>query len=160
VIRDNADVYLTESIAGRPVQFSDDSMLTLFALRRGRAVQAEDCFAFTYMPATLDHHVRQQLRWMRGSFIRSIWRFRYLPMRSPASWLHLVKWLMYGLATGTLVHLAVEGHLTNAETVLTGLFAAVALHVSSTLRYLLVHRTDQSVPQRLITFATAPAAAF
>lgn len=159
VIRDNVDLYLGETILGRPVQFSDDSMLTLFALRRGRAVQREDCFAFTLMPANLDHHVRQQVRWMRGSFIRSIWRMRYLPMRRAAFWLHLVKWSLYLLGSATLVHLVAVGTLLSGETVLTGAVAALALYTIAALRYLLFVRSDQGRTQRWLTVATAPIAA-
>ncbi len=71
VLRDNLVTYLTETFRGRPMQMSDDSMLTLFALRRGRTVHQSTAFAFTLMPETLGRHARQQLRWMRGSFIRS-----------------------------------------------------------------------------------------
>lgn len=159
VIRDNIDAYLGETILGRPVQFSDDSMLTLFALRRGRAVQREDCFAFTLMPATLDHHVRQQLRWMRGSFIRSIWRMAYLPVSRAAYWLHLLKWMLYLLATATLVHLGVAGSLFRWETLVSGGTAAIALWTMAVLRYALVIRSDQSAAQRWLTLATAPLAA-
>ena len=159
VVRDNVDAYLGETILGRPVQFSDDSMLTLFALRRGRAVQREDCFAFTLMPTGFDHHVRQQLRWMRGSFIRSIWRMRYLPLDRAAYWLHLVKWVLYALVTATLVALVVDGTLFDWRTIASGLAAAVALYVSAVLRYALVVRSDQSAAQRVLTLATAPVAA-
>lgn len=159
VIRDNVDAYLGETILGRPVQFSDDSMLTLFALRRGRAVQREDCFAFTLMPANVGHHLRQQVRWMRGSFIRSVWRMRYLPLARAAYWLHLVKWVLYVLATATLLHLLLEGTLTQWETLVTGGVAAVVLYVTAVLRYLLVIRSDQGHLQRWATFATAPIAA-
>lgn len=159
ILRDNVDAYLGETILGRPVQFSDDSMLTLFALRRGRTVQREDCFAFTLMPANVDHHLRQQVRWMRGSFIRSIWRMRYLPVGRPAYWLHLVKWMLYLLVTATLVHLLVEGALLRWETLVTGGVAAGALATMALLRYVLVVRSDQSALQRWLTLATAPLAA-
>ncbi|MFJ2978448.1 glycosyltransferase [Curtobacterium sp. NPDC087082] len=159
VIRDNLDTYLGETILGRPVQFSDDSMLTLFALRRGRAVQREDCFAFTLMPATLDHHVRQQVRWMRGSFIRSIWRMRYLPLARAAYWLHLVKWMLYVLASATLLQLLLDGALFRWETLVSGGLAAVLLYVTAVLRYVFVIRSDQGHLQRWLTFATAPLAA-
>lgn len=159
ILRDNVDAYLGETILGRAVQFSDDSMLTLFALRRGRAVQRADCFAFTLMPADVGHHLRQQLRWMRGSFIRSLWRFRYLPFRRPAYWLHLVKWGMHGLVTATLVHLLLTGTLLRWETVSSGLLAAVALWTMSVLRYALVVRSDQGTAQRWATIALAPVAA-
>lgn len=159
VLRDNIDAYLGETILGRPVQFSDDSMLTLFALRRGHTVQRNDCFAFTLMPANVDHHVRQQLRWMRGSFIRSIWRFRYIPLRRPAYWLHLLKWLLYSLVTSTLVYLGFDGALFRGDALSTGAAAAILLWSMSVLRYALVKRSDQGVQQRWATIATAPLAA-
>jgi hyaluronan synthase len=159
VLRDNIDVYLGETVFGRPMQFSDDSLLTLFALRRGRAVQQANCFAFTLMPETFDHHQRQQVRWMRGSFIRSGWRARFLAMTRAAYWIHLVKWLLYGTVTATLVHLAVTGRLFMIETLFAGAIAATSVHAVTTLRYLSIARSDQSLAQRFLTLATAPLAA-
>lgn len=159
VIRDNLHCYLNETVFGRPVHFSDDSMLTLFALERGKAVQQADCFAFTLMPATFSHHYRQQLRWMRGSFIRSGWRARHLPAGGAAFWLHLLKWFVYAIMTGTLAHLAATGHFGSPADILTGLLAAITLYTFTCIRYLTVRRSDQSLLQRLLTVATAPLAA-
>ena len=39
VIRDNLGIYLNEKFLGKQVKYSDDSLLTLFALMRGRTVQ-------------------------------------------------------------------------------------------------------------------------
>jgi hyaluronan synthase len=44
------------------------------------------------MPETFPHHIRQYLRWMGGAFIRSWWRFRYLPLRSFGFWNHTLAW--------------------------------------------------------------------
>lgn len=159
VIRDNVDVYLNETLAGRRVDFSDDSLLTLFALQRGKTVQQPTAFAFTLMPTNFSHHVRQQLRWMRGSFIRSGWRMRFLPMTGAAYWLHLTKWIAYATMTSTLVMLAVTGKLFDAAVLASGTLAAVTLYVLTAFRYLAVVRSDQSTRQRWLTFATAPLAA-
>lgn len=73
----------------RPVTFSDDSLLTLYALVRGRVVQQPTAVVFTAMPEELGHHLRQYLRWMRGSSLRSRWRVRYLPARQTGAEVHL-----------------------------------------------------------------------
>ncbi|MEE4598695.1 glycosyltransferase family 2 protein [Streptomyces sp. DSM 41524] len=80
VVRDNLDSYLNETFMGRPVMFSDDSLLTLYALLRGQTVQQPSAVVFTAMPEKAGHLLRMYLRWMRGSTIRSIWRMRYLPL--------------------------------------------------------------------------------
>ncbi len=38
ILREHEAGYLGETFAGRPVPFSDDSLLTLYSLARGRAV--------------------------------------------------------------------------------------------------------------------------
>ncbi len=147
VIRDNVELYLNETLAGRRVNFSDDSLLTLFALQRGKTVQQPTAFAFTLMPAKLSHHVRQQLRWMRGS------------MTGAAYWLHMMKWIAYGTMTSTLIMLVVTGKLLDPWMLASGMLAAVTLYVLTAFRYLAVVRSDQSTAQRWLTFATAPLAA-
>jgi hyaluronan synthase len=159
VIRDNVEVYLNETLAGRRVNFSDDSLLTLFALQRGKTVQQPTAFAFTLMPTNLSHHVRQQLRWMRGSFIRSGWRMRFLPLTGTAYWLHLAKWIAYGTVTTTLLMLVVTGKLLDPALLTSGVLAAVTIYVLTAFRYLAVVRSDQSTAQRWLTFATSPLAA-
>lgn len=73
VLTDTIDLYLSEEYLGRHVEFSDDSMLTLFALLKGKTVQQPTAFALAFMPDNFSHHYRQQVRWFRGSFIRGLW---------------------------------------------------------------------------------------
>ncbi|MFI8199874.1 glycosyltransferase [Streptomyces sp. NPDC085942] len=70
LLTDRIEGYLSETFMGRPVTFSDDSLLTLYALVRGRVVQQPTAVVFTAMPEELGHHLRQYLRWMRGSSLR------------------------------------------------------------------------------------------
>ena len=72
ILAENIETYMNESYLGRHVEFSDDSLLTLFALLRGRTVQQSSAFAFAWMPDRWSHHYRQQERWFRGSFIRGL----------------------------------------------------------------------------------------
>ena len=158
ILRDEVDTYLGETIAGRPVQFSDDSLLTLFALRRGKAVQQADCFAFTLMPDRFSHHRRQQLRWMRGSFIRSGWRLRFLPLHRTAYWLHLVKWLLYAATTATFAYVVASGHLADPVAAGSAVVGALCLYTLTTLRYATIVRSDRTWAQTMRTAALAPLA--
>src|SRR3546814_378296 len=120
VVRDNLDSYLNERFMGRPVMFSDDSLLTLYALLRGRAVQQPSAVVFTALPERASHFLRMYLRWMRGSTIRSVWRMRYLPVNRWAYWAHLLRWFQVALSTAVLTWLllvepAVYGHTPPAS---------------------------------------------
>ncbi|GII96031.1 hyaluronan synthase [Sinosporangium siamense] len=156
LVRDHAHGYLNERFFGREVRFSDDSMLPLYALRRGASVQQPTAFAFTAMPETVGHHVRQYVRWMRGSFIRSWWRFRYLPLRSYAYWAHFFTWLHLLVSTTAFVAVVL---LRPAEVLAIMPWLAlvlVLLSYSQALRFLTVRRSDQTLAEQLATFALAP----
>jgi hyaluronan synthase len=157
VVRGHVDAYLNETILGRPVGFSDDSLLTLYAVSHGRAVQQASAIAFTHWPENVSHHVRQQVRWMRGSALRTLWRARYLPLGRPAFWLNVIGFAQFIAITGALVYLAfapqvLEGNIIRV-TVLMCALAYIAL-----LRSLLVRRSDETLAQRLVTFALSPLA--
>lgn len=156
VLRDNKEVYLTETLFGREMHASDDSLLTLFALQRGRTVAQSNVFAFTLMPTKFSHHRRQQLRWMRGSTVRSAWRARYLPVNRFAWWYHTIKWMQYGAVTGVVVVLLLSGVMFQPRVLLGLLLIQVAAHLVLTAPYLTLRRSDQSRQQRYAVYATAP----
>ncbi|MFJ1653467.1 glycosyltransferase [Streptomyces sp. NPDC088337] len=159
VVRDNLDSYLNERFMGRPVMFSDDSLLTLYALLRGRAVQQPTAVAFTALPERAKHFGRMYMRWMRGSTIRSVWRFRYLPLTSWAYWAHLLRWFQVALSTVVIgwlliVEPAVYGHTPPAS------FLVVPFLIgwAQALRYVSVARSDDTLPGRLATWLLMPLA--
>jgi hyaluronan synthase len=159
VIRDNLDSYLNETFLGRPVGFSDDSMLTLYALLRGRTVQQPTAVVFTAMPEKTSHLLRMYCRWMRGSTIRSIWRLRYLPLNRAAYWLHLMRWFQMALSTVVLGWLLVVepfgyGNRPPAS------FAVVPFLIgwAQGLRYLSIARSDESFGSRVVTWLLMPLA--
>ncbi len=160
VVRDNLDGYLTERFFGRHVAFSDDSLLTLYAMVRGRTVQQPTAFAFALMPDRFGHLCRMYLRWMRGSFIRSWWRVRYLPLRSYAWWAHLLRWA--SMVVATVVFVTVVFVSPMVEPTLTALpwLLSVTFIVgwAQTLRYLTVRRSDESTGRRVWTWLLAPVA--
>lgn len=99
VVQDALPAYLGETFAGRRVSYSDDAMLTFFAMMKGRTVQQPTSFAFTIMPEKVSHHVRQQLRWMRGNIIRTFWWFRYLSPLRLGWWLGAIAWATFIVTT-------------------------------------------------------------
>lgn len=161
VLRDNLAGYLSERFFAREVAFSDDSMLTLYAMKRGRTVQQPTAFAFAWMPETLDHHLRQYVRWMRGSFIRSWWRARYLPLSSPAYWIHVYRWTQAVLAAVVFAAVVLVWPVAHADLRTLPWLAGVTVGLAycQTLRYLTVARSDRSTWWRLCTWLLAPAAA-
>ncbi|MFE9664208.1 glycosyltransferase [Streptomyces sp. NPDC005955] len=158
VLWDHTDSYLHETFLGRPVTFSDDSLLTLYALTRGRVVQQTSAVVFTAMPERVGHHLRQYLRWMRGSTIRSLWRARHLPVRHPAYVAQLARWLQQAAYTLALGWLALA-HLHAGRLPSPYLWAVpLLIAASQTLRYLTVRRSDQTFRSQLATWTLTPVA--
>jgi hyaluronan synthase len=158
VLAENVDTYLGETFLGRPVQFSDDSLLTLFALLRGRVVQQPTAVVLTAMPERAGHHLRQYLRWMRGSTIRSLWRTRYLPLTHPAFAAQLLRWFLQLLCTGALVWLVAHHTVTGSTPSPWLLTVPLALGYAQALRYLTVRRDDESLAYRTGTWLLTPLA--
>lgn len=156
LIRKYLDVYLNETFFGRRVEFSDDSMLTIFALTEGRAVQQPTAYALTTMPENVDHHLRQYVRWMRGAFIRSWWRFKYLPLSGYAWWSHLMAWVQMAISTVIFGYLFVVQPITLQQFSPWLLLVPVLIGYAQALRYLSFRRSDESVWSQLGTFALAP----
>ncbi|MEE1939965.1 glycosyltransferase [Streptomyces sp. TRM 70361] len=159
VVRDNLDGYLNETFLGRPVTFSDDSLLTLYAQERGLTVQQPSAVVFTAMPERWSHFSRMYLRWMRGSTIRSVWRMRYLSPARPAFWLHLLRWfqlVLTQLVVGwlLLVEPAVFGNPPPASMLWIPFLIGWALG----LRYLGLVRSDEPVRARVLTWLMMPLA--
>ncbi|GAA4439726.1 hyaluronan synthase HasA [Phytohabitans houttuyneae] len=160
VVRDSLEAYLSETFFGRRVPFSDDSMLTLFAMLRGRTVQQPTAYAFSLMPETTGHFARMFLRWMRGSFIRSWWRLRYLPLTSFAYWAHLLRWAQTVVAAVVFFAVAVFAPITDPDVSVVPWLVAVPLIIgyAQTLRYMTVRRSDQSLAYQWATWALTPVA--
>jgi hyaluronan synthase len=159
ILRENLDGYLNETFAGRPVNLSDDSLLTLYALMRGKTVQQPTAFAFSAMPEKYGHLQRMYLRWMRGSTIRSLWRLRYLPMNRLAYWIHLSRWFQVVLTSIVLAWLLLVDPIRHANYP-SPLFLVVPFIIgwAQGMRYLVVRRSDESTASRVFTWSLMPIA--
>ncbi|MEU7908053.1 glycosyltransferase [Actinoplanes sp. NPDC049118] len=158
IVTDNLGGYLSERFFGSEMRISDDSLLTLYALLRGKTVQQITCWAFTYMPTSFRHHRNQQIRWMRGSFIRSWWRFRYLPVARFAFWGHLAKWIQYVVASVATVGVFLTYDLTDPATIVLLFVIQFGIYYGVMLRYLTLRRSDETTRYQIRTFLMAPIA--
>jgi len=158
VVRDNLDSYLHETFFGHSVEFSDDSMLTLYALQRGKTVQQPTAFVFTMMPDRISHHLRQQVRWMKGSFIRSWWRLKYLPLNSFGFARQAVGWSQFVMTTTFLGLLIFATPYLNPQLFIYILIAPILLGYAQALRYFSIHRSDESFGSQLLTYLMTPLA--
>lgn len=156
LFRDNLEGYLGEEFFGRRIELSDDSMLTMYALARGRAVQQPTAFAYTLMPEKWSHHRRQYLRWMRGAFIRSWWRFRYLPLASWAYWLHFIGWVQMAMSTITFGYFFLYLPVINPRILPYLLLIPVLVGYGQATRYFMVQRADTSLRTQLAVYLAAP----
>lgn len=156
VLQEAIPSYQAEYFRGNKVEFSDDSLLTLFSHLRGRTVQQPTSFAFTVLPEKVSHHLRQQLRWMRGSTIRSIWRFRYLPLNGIAYWEHAAAWVNFILISFAFVYLVIiQPALGKGLAPVMALFAILVAYLAS-LRYLTIRRSDQTFGSQVGSWLLSP----
>lgn len=155
VILDNLDAYLNEKFLGRQVKYSDDSLLTLFALKRGRTVQQLSAFQLPMYPDNADHAIRQWIRWMRGSTIRNFWRLRYLPIFSYGWLMSILSWWQFFISWAAYLTVFIvrpaEHHFSIAPILIVMLSSYLVA-----LRNLLIHRSDHSPAQQLDTWLMSP----
>ncbi|MGV9001563.1 MAG: glycosyltransferase [Candidatus Saccharimonadaceae bacterium] len=157
VVTDHIDAYLSELFMGKPVHVSDDSFLTMIAMQRGLTVQQPTAIAMTWHPENMQFFVSQRVRWMKGWWIRTYWRFRYLPKWSYALLSELMD--MYRLMLGTLITvmvLIVRPIFFDGAVAWQLFVVPVVLSYLTSLRYFSVWQSGQSLMQRVFTFATAP----
>lgn len=160
LLRKYLDSYTNEMFFGAHVELSDDSMLTMYAISEGRAVQQTSSFAFTAMPESVGHHLRQYVRWMRGAFIRTWWRFKYLPMDGYAYWSHLFGWVQMLIATTIFIAFFVVNPVFQRQVAPYLIVIPVLVSYGQALRYLTIHRSDESFKSQLLTFSLAIVSTF
>jgi hyaluronan synthase len=157
VIRDNVDAYTGETCFGRPVMIGDDSMLTLFALGRGRAVQQPTAVSFAMYPETISHTFRQWTRWMRGTSIRTMWRMKYLPVTSWGWWYNFLTTWWY-LAFLSVLGAVAADWPSSRNFILTALYISAGWIWIVACRIFVLQRSDMNRWQMAEAFALVPLA--
>jgi hyaluronan synthase len=159
-IRKNIQGYLQEEFFGKAVKYSDDSLMTLYALLDGKTVQQPSAIAFSAIPNKMSHYIRRYIRWMRGSFIRTWWRFKYLPTTSYIYWWHLWRWVQFVMSTFVTVYLFTSGIVTRTDVLPYMVLITITMSYIQALRYFIIRRSDESRVSQCLTFLCAPLAAF
>jgi hyaluronan synthase len=155
ICRDLVPQYIDETFLGQRIRLGDDAALTLFARGRGRTVQQSSCFSFSAYPETMKHHLKQWMRWMRGSTIRNTWRIRYLPFWSYDWWFTFLGLFMFFVATAIPISIAIN--LPQSKTYALWYLVSTSLWSYITgLRILAVRRSDQRGWKRLTSYVTYP----
>lgn len=159
ILADNIETYMNENYLGRHVEFSDDSMLTLFALLNGRTVQQPTAFAFAWMPDRWSHHYRQQVRWFRGSFIRGLWRIRFLPLASWGWWRQVTGWMQLWAVSSVFIYLVILRPLTTSHGIpVEVVIVPVLIGLAQNSRYVRVWRSDMTALERYTLLLLSPLA--
>ncbi len=158
IIFNNIDSYLSETFFGKEVKMSDDSMLTLFANLSGKTVQQSSSIVFTAMPTKINHHIRQYTRWMRGSFIRSWWRIKYLPLNNFGFWYQVYGWAVFYVLLPFSLIIAVTNIDLIFQILLYMLLINIIYSFTHTVRYLQLERSDMSSFNQIINFLMTPLA--
>jgi hyaluronan synthase len=158
LIREIVPAYLGETFFGLPVTLGDDTALTMFALMRGRAVHQPTAACMPVYPEHLAHHLRQWVRWMRASTIRTFWRLRYLPLSS-YGWIYAA-WTLWAFLTSVALSLAIPLAWPGSERLLVASgIALLAWPWSIAVRLATIRRSDQGFWQKMAGVALLPAAA-
>ncbi len=160
-VRKHAASYPHEQFAGQEMQMNDDSMLTFYALLEGRTVHQPSSFAFTLVPESWPHYRKQALRWMRGTFIRTLWWIRYMRLNRPPFWMALseVGQLFLALIFGGIIAWTLITRPGTLAIIGSAIVVTLILNYLIALRFFTVSRTDESRRFRLLVFALAPVAA-
>lgn len=160
VLQEFFGAYENETFMGRPMQMNDDSFMTFAALLKGKAVSQPNSICFTLVPEKFKHYWNQQLRWMRGTNIRSLWWFRYLSPLKFAFWMPIIEWLGFILSFFVAGYIVVahslDGH--RGDLLVTTVIVGIALNYTIALRYFIIKRSDESIWFQIATYSLAPVA--
>jgi hyaluronan synthase len=158
VVRKHAGSYENESFRGKPMQMNDDSMLTFYAMLEGDTVHQPSAICFTLAPVKVKHYLNQQFRWMRGTFVRTFWWFRYLSPTSIAWWMPVME--MAQLLLSLIIPIALitdpaqAGNMWNL--VQSTIWVGLGVNYVIALRFFSIDRTDESFWFRMALFLTSP----
>lgn len=160
VIRRFAGIYERETFLGRPMQMNDDSMMTLYGLVHGKAVHQPTAVAYTIVPERFDEYRRQQMRWMRGTFVRTWWWFRYMPINSAAFWMPMLELAQLALSILMWPAFLLKAHELGdlRQFAILGILVSCLLNYVMGLRYFIIQRSDESVRFQIGIFLLAPLA--
>ena len=156
-VRKYLDDFLSQQFLGRPCTYGDDRRLTYYCLREGRVLLAPDAVAWTLVPSTMQHFLRQQLRWSKSFFRESLWMIVTVPPWRICWWLTLIEIAAWSGFTSALIYsVAVGPALTGHFAMLTYLISILILSYARSGHYIEAQHPDIGWGGKLLTFAIAP----
>jgi hyaluronan synthase len=157
VVRKYLRDFLSQEFLGKRCTYGDDRRLTYYCLREGRVLLAPDAVAWTMVPESMGHFLRQQLRWSK-SFIRESWcMLTGLGPRRACWWLSALEVVTWATFTTVLVYTLlgrplITGHLSVASY----LTATLLLAYARSGHYPRADHPDATRFRKLMIFALAP----
>jgi hyaluronan synthase len=156
-VRKYLDDFLSQRFLGRPCTYGDDRRLTYYCLREGRVLLTPDAIAWTLVPSTMMHFLRQQLRWSKSFFRESLWMVATVPPWRICWWLTLIELATWSGFTSALIYsIAVRPAITGHFAILTYLVSVLILSYARSGHYLEAQHPDMGWSGRLGTLAIAP----
>lgn len=157
VVRENLGRYLTQKFLGQPVNIGDDRALTIYCKERGRAEFQPAAVAYSALPETLSHLVRQRTRWARSWYWGTLWLLRrkvnsadflltVAQCAGMACYLVTAVVAVVGISTGEI-----EPRLLGWAVV-----TSIAIGMTVSLRYVAWARPHDPLPSRLLTWLLSP----
>lgn len=156
-VREYLDDFLSQRFVGRRCTYGDDRRLTYYCLREGQVLLAPDALAWTLVPFSMKHFVRQQLRWSKSFFRESLWMLVTMPPWRICWWLTLVELSTWsGFTTALLYSVAVKPALTGHFAMLTYLISVLVMSYARSGHYFEAEHPDLNLAGKLATLAIAP----
>jgi hyaluronan synthase len=161
VIRNFCDIYTNETFLNRKMNMNDDSFMTFAAMLQGKTVHQPNSVAFTLAPNKWRHYFNQQLRWMRGTNVRTLWWLRYLSPKKFAWWMPVIENISFFMSFIVLGRVLMDDRITGSHPwkfAVTTIVFGIALSYVVALRYFIIRRSDESIWFTIAVFALAPVA--
>jgi hyaluronan synthase len=156
-VRKYLDDFLSQRFLGLPCTYGDDRRLTYYCLREGQVLLAPDALAWTLVPFSMKHFIRQQLRWSKSFFRESLWMLGTVGPWRICWWLTLVEMGTWSGFTSALVYaIAVKPALTGHFAALTYLISVLVLSYARSGHYFEAEHPDLNLAGKLATLAIAP----
>lgn len=156
-VRKYLDDFLSQRFLGLPCTYGDDRRLTYYCLREGQVRLAPDALAWTLVPVSMKHFVRQQLRWSKSFFRESLWMLATVRPWRICWWLTLVELSTWsGFTTALIYSIAVKPALTGHFAALTYLISVLMLSYARSGHYFEAEHPDLNLAGKLTTLAIAP----
>jgi hyaluronan synthase len=156
-VRKYLDDFLSQRFLGVPCTYGDDRRLTYYCLREGQVRLAPDALAWTLVPVSMKHFVRQQLRWSKSFFRESLWMLATVRPWRICWWLTLVELSTWsGFTTALIYSIAVKPALTGHFAALTYLISVLMLSYARSGHYFEAEHPDLNLAGKLTNLAIAP----